>query len=168
MKEELELQLVKKYPVIFRDYGGDMRETCMAWGITVGPGWYDIIDNLCQTIEEAVGDKKFEVVADQVKEKFGGLRFYYHINYEPNIFEEIMNIYGNFMCRHLWGIMWNKSLHFKRRYLHKSVPEKVRDAVNQAERLSYKTCETCGKPGKREGNGWVRTTCEECKEKDEV
>ncbi len=29
MKKELELQLVKTYPNIFQEYGGDMRKTCM-------------------------------------------------------------------------------------------------------------------------------------------
>jgi len=70
MKKELEEKLVKKYPTVFGEYGGDMRETCMAWGLTCGDGWYKIIDELCQVLEPA------GVVAAQVKEKFGGLRFY--------------------------------------------------------------------------------------------
>lgn len=70
MKKELEEQLVKKYPKIFGEYGGDARQTCMAWGMTCGDGWYEIIDELCEKLEP------YGVVAAQVKEKFGGLRFY--------------------------------------------------------------------------------------------
>lgn len=70
MDKELELKLVKKYPIVFTEYGGDMRKTCMAWGLTCGNGWYKLIDELCQILEPA------GVVAAQVKEKFGGLRFY--------------------------------------------------------------------------------------------
>jgi hypothetical protein len=70
MDKELEMKLVKKYPTVMRDYGGSMYETCMAWGIAVGNGWYDIIDELCSKLEP------MGIVAAQIKEKFGGLRFY--------------------------------------------------------------------------------------------
>ena len=72
MKEELELELVRKYPTIFRDYRGDMRQTCMAWGMECGDGWYNLIDKLCSDLEQL----GVEVVATQVKEKYGTLRFY--------------------------------------------------------------------------------------------
>jgi hypothetical protein len=42
-----------------------------------GDGWLQIIDHLCQGIQEIVDREKCsQVVAVQVKEKFGGLRFY--------------------------------------------------------------------------------------------
>lgn len=70
MDKEKELELVEKYPNLFRQYGGNPKETCMAWGITCGNGWYKLIDELCEKLEP------FGIVAAQVKEKFGGLRFY--------------------------------------------------------------------------------------------
>ena len=70
MNEELQAKLVKKYPTVFKEWGGDPRKTCMAWGITTGDGWYNIIDELCAKLEP------LGIVAAQVKEKFGGLRFY--------------------------------------------------------------------------------------------
>jgi hypothetical protein len=39
--------------------------------------------------------------------------------------------------------------------------EEVEAAIRQAENKSEKTCESCGKPGKPRGNGWIRTSCEE-------
>jgi len=30
--------------------------------------------------------------------------------------------------------------------------------------LSFKTCELCGKPGSRRGDGWVRTLCTPCEQ----
>ena len=76
MKKELELKLVAKYPNLFRGYGGDMRQTCMHWGFSHREGWYSIIDYIGeQLVKLGVEDK---VIADQVKEKFGSLRFYYH------------------------------------------------------------------------------------------
>lgn len=70
MKKELEEKLVKAYPNLYQDYGGSKYETCMAWGFECNDGWYEIIDNLSAKLE-VLG-----AVAEQVKEKFGGLRFY--------------------------------------------------------------------------------------------
>jgi hypothetical protein len=72
MHKALETILVKRYPTIFKKVGGDPKETCMHWGIAVGKGWFKIIADLCKSFLK-FGD---EVVAEQVKEKFGGLRFY--------------------------------------------------------------------------------------------
>jgi hypothetical protein len=80
MKKELELELVKKYPNLYKDYGGDPRVTCMHWGFSHGDGWYKIIDELSAKLEP------FGVVAAQVKEKFGGLRFY--LDYPHHLSEE--------------------------------------------------------------------------------
>ena len=81
MKTELEKILVKKYPKIFRDYHGDMMETCMAWGMSCGDGWFNLIDTLCGSIQGMIDNNPHlkipQVVASQVKEKFGGLRFYF-------------------------------------------------------------------------------------------
>jgi len=78
MKKELDDALCAKYPKIFADRHKSMQETCMCWGFDCGDGWYDLIDNLCSLIQNYVDWSKCEqVVAEQVKEKFGGLRFYY-------------------------------------------------------------------------------------------
>ena len=71
MKIELEKNLVEKYPDLYKDYGGDPKTTCMAWGFECGDGWYDLIDELSFLVAP------YGVVAIQVKEKFGGFRFYY-------------------------------------------------------------------------------------------
>jgi len=90
MREELDRKLCEKYPKIFADRYKPMNETAMCWGFECGDGWYKILDSLCRQIQHHVdwrqeqkdkygrGDGCSQVVADQVKEKFGGLRFYYH------------------------------------------------------------------------------------------
>jgi len=57
--------------------GSTPQQSCMAWGICTGDGWYWLIDNLCLQLQHDtdVNDQP-QVVASQVKEKFGGLRFY--------------------------------------------------------------------------------------------
>ena len=46
----------------------------MAYADHVGRGWKNILDEL----EETAGQCKTPVVVDQIKEKFGTLRFYYN------------------------------------------------------------------------------------------
>ncbi len=56
----------------------------MCWGFEHGDGWYNIIDSLCANIQNHIdwqtkqGKTVSQVVATQVKEKFGTLRFYYN------------------------------------------------------------------------------------------
>lgn len=90
MKLDLDKTLVEKYPEIFKDRHAPMSETAMCWGFECGDGWYQILDSLCGQIQNHIDwqnknvEKGFaqykqvpQVVAVQVKEKFGGLRFYY-------------------------------------------------------------------------------------------
>jgi hypothetical protein len=84
MKDELDRQLCEKYPLIFADRNKSMMESCMFWGFEHGDGWYPIIDSLCDNIQNHIdwqtkqGKTVPQVVATQVKEKFGTLRFYYN------------------------------------------------------------------------------------------
>lgn len=90
MKEEFDKILVEKYPKIFKDRNGDPKSTLMCFGFGHGDGWFQIIDSLCGNIQQytdwnnnnfAKGYEQYkevkQLVAVQVKEKFGGLRFYY-------------------------------------------------------------------------------------------
>lgn len=182
MNEQLDKQLVEKYPKIFRDRHGDMKKTLMCWGFECGDGWYDILDALCGNIQhhidwqrskraralrlnrkikkaielnsvepildeysgdwwvnrceiilrdkkyEPVPDKVHQVIAMQVKEKFGTLRFYYNGGDDQ--------VYG---------------------------------MVCIAESMSSRICEVCGNKGKRRQGGWIQTLCDEhAKGREEV
>lgn len=72
--------LAQLYPEIFPPrtprHHQDQRQA-LPWGFECGDGWYDLIHGLCQSIMthcEQTGDRV--PVAEQVKEKYGGLRFY--------------------------------------------------------------------------------------------
>jgi hypothetical protein len=159
MKKELDETLCAKYPLVFRDRHANMQVTAMCWGISVGDGWYNIIDVLCghmcseyysaksryEFIKDRAGEKMYgnasgdiitqgEIdlrkeemdkeaakvpVAFQVKEKFGGLRFYVNGATDKH---------------------WNY--------------------ISFAESMSYRTCEECGAPGKLYTDGWHRTLCD--------
>jgi hypothetical protein len=83
MKKELDELLCQKYPLIFANRHRPMNETAMCWGFDCGDGWFNILDQLCLNIQYYIEWKNKketvveQVVADQVKEKFGTLRFYY-------------------------------------------------------------------------------------------
>ena len=81
MRKELDDKLCAKYPKIFANRGGSKMETCMYWGFACGDGWYGLIDHLCSNLQWNTDknnrDGKYpQVVAAQVKEKFGTLCFY--------------------------------------------------------------------------------------------
>jgi hypothetical protein len=90
MKQELDEQLCKDFPKIFANRHKPMNETAMCWGFSCGDGWYQVLHSLCSQIQHHIDwnndnhekgytqyKKVPQVVASQVKEKFGGLRFYY-------------------------------------------------------------------------------------------
>lgn len=125
MKEELDKLLCQRYPKIFADRNLPMTETAMCWGFAHGDGWFNIIDQLCANIQSHIdwrtkqGHEVPQVVAEQVKEKFGSLRFYY-----------------------------------------RGGDDYISGLVSMAESMTEVTCEECGSPGERGGQGWIKTLCE--------
>ena len=79
MRKELEQKLVDRWGSWF-NIQGDPHHTMMPFGFCHGDGWFDILWRLCEDLEPLVAatekqtGQPFEVL--QVKEKFGGLRFY--------------------------------------------------------------------------------------------
>ena len=131
MREELEQRFVKAFPNLYADVGGNEQETCMHYGIGVGDGWFDLLWECSAKIEAEIlrmpVAERHNFKAAQVKEKFGGLRFY-------------MTSHGN---------------------------PAIDDAISEAERKSYRTCEHCGLPGEERDGGWVKVLCDSCHEKNE-
>ncbi len=89
MTEEKDRLLSERYPEIFKDHRRGARETPASFGFDCSDGWFDIIDTLCKNIQHHLTyhrarnhmtneefEERIQVRAVQVKEKFGGLRFY--------------------------------------------------------------------------------------------
>lgn len=147
MKLELQNQLTKSYPVIFSNRYGDPKETCMAWGIECGDGWYHIIDSLCEAIQAKVDwvnrcypQIEMRVVAEQVKEKYGTLRFYVWYKYTEN--PENLSKEDSFRLNN---------------YI-----EEVNGMIRMAESMSKRTCEVCGNHGKINDGVWLMVRCAKC------
>lgn len=159
MTPALQQALFAKYPAIFRDRTKPMTETRMCWGLEVGDGWYQLLDWLCAALEpswqlsfdltadgvktEEGGDywspEPPQVVATQVKEKMGGLRFYHQLEFAdhetlharyPKALQQAYHDYGRF----------------------------VEGIVHMAETMASVTCEVTGKPGELcVRGGWLKT-----------
>jgi hypothetical protein len=165
MSPDLDKQLCDKYPKIFANRYKSPQESCLAFGIECGDGWYDIIDHLCDSassmwttsfevdkedaIKLAVEKNSFggyfvevpapQMVASQVKEKFGTLRFYYHLDFEPNIVE--LNNIGKYPD--LSKIVDRYYSYFD-------------GMVHMAEAMSARTCEMSGQKGEMHVSGGTR------------
>jgi hypothetical protein len=90
MTKELELKLVEKYPKILKNYGGDKKVTCMHWGMECGDGWYNLLDETMYKLQHICDTMHVQVIAEQIKEKFGSLRFYYRVETNFNTVESII------------------------------------------------------------------------------
>lgn len=95
MKKELDEALCRDFPKLFKDRYADMQTTCMCWGFSCSDGWEPLIRE-CAAKLEAINDKienpDHHIVASQVKEKYGTLRFYtgsYPTEYGTEIEEAI-------------------------------------------------------------------------------
>jgi len=76
MKQELQESLFKAYPKIFARRHMSKQHTAMCYGIQCPDKWYDLIDTLCGRIQSYADQQGIVCEANQIKTKFGGLRFY--------------------------------------------------------------------------------------------
>lgn len=84
MKQELDEALVRDFPNLYADRHSD--KSCMFYGFACGDGWEPLLRKLSAEVEAIIvampekQRKKFKV--QQVKEKFGTLRFYMGIGHD--------------------------------------------------------------------------------------
>ena len=165
MKPERADNILRKFPILFSTFltRGDKAK----YQFCVGDGWYYIVDNICKGIYHLIGDKDVNVDVLQIKEKFGGLRFYYTITdiADRSTFEIIVEkvdwwIRG-FMCKHGMAKTYWKLYKIRTKY-YKTIYEKIREIVDEGELLSYRTCEICSAEGDtRSINHYLVTLCDE-------
>jgi hypothetical protein len=76
MNAELTKRLYERFPDLYRQHDLPMSQTCMCWGFDVEDGWFDLVWMLSLALEDESKQSGVKIEAVQVKEKFGGLRFY--------------------------------------------------------------------------------------------
>ncbi len=87
MKPELDQKLCEEFPNLYQDRYTNPQTSCMAFGFP-GDGWFNLLYDLSVKLEELIlqypedlpegttGSIRSDFKASQVKEKFGGLRYY--------------------------------------------------------------------------------------------
>lgn len=166
MNQEKEKQLIEKYPEIFRDCDKSVQESCMSFGLEVGSGWYDLIDRLCSSLQWDTDKNGYpQVIAQQVKEKYGGLCFYYGTDYPEELKEDYRDGIWN-----KWQKFIVKVIKFTCPFLRKKFEYgydrecgTIDGKVRFAQSMSYHICESCGNPGKCNKGGWLSVRCDKCR-----
>jgi hypothetical protein len=76
MNRELEDRLCAQYPEIFAARNDQASRYPIILGIECCDCWYDLLNTLCAGLQAATRGGDPQLLAFQVKEKFGALRFY--------------------------------------------------------------------------------------------
>lgn len=168
MREELDKQLVAKYPLLYRNRYAPMTETAMCWGFSHGDGWYNIIDSLSYLLCSEYEQKKDryestkmyfenggrwpwtggkEITAEEVEQK------------RLEMVEAEKTVPTVSQVKEKFGTL--------RFYIDGGTKEQY-NYITFAEMMSAVTCEECGAPGKRRGGGWVYTACDEHTHEDDL
>lgn len=157
MREKLERALAEEFPFMRpglpleeQQKRGGIDDLYGAFGLDCGSGWYQLIREMCAEITSAyeVAGELVDIVVDQVKEKFGTLRFYYHHKDQPIAIHAFDSLSGGGSLRIRPG---GSELH-----------QKVAGIVAKYEELSGHVCEHCGAPGSlRTDLRWMLTLCDE-------
>ena len=138
MNKENTEKLLKDFPDFFK-HKDDLLVSLMMFGFECSDGWYDLIYNLCDKIKEYfINDSEYLSIPDhfyviQVKEKFGGLRFY--ISSAPEYVHTIVNdaeLKSYYICE-----------------------ECGKECVYDKKNRNYKSFY-------RDNLSWVRTLCNDC------
>ena len=160
MNEILDKQLCEKYPLLFKDRNADMRTTAMCWGFDHGDGWFNIIDTLCWHLYAGYDRAKSRhdyLVVRLGKPRFGESSMNIVIQEDIDEAKAKMDTEAELVPI----VVQVKEKFGTLRFYVQAASEEQYNYISFAESMSGCTCETCGKPGKRLGRGWVYTACEE-------
>ena len=142
MRRELEEELQELAPTFLQEMNCNELESCMAFGIECGDGWFVPLKNFCEKAEalnRTMPDKVF--VAKQIKEKFGEIRVYFGLvekGKEP----------------------WDASA-----VRDEEKEKQFKELLDKLYEECDKKCEDCGAKGEMTVlNGWYRTLCKNCLE----
>lgn len=174
--DELDKHLCEKYPKLFRDRHGDMRKTCMVWGLEIGPGWANILESLCANIQwhidqsrnTRLNNLKYNRALVKAKNgdntalkryfSFDGATEFYiqkHIN-EALALGKPRNITA--ACPQVI-VTQVKEKFGSLRFYYNGGDSMIDGMVRMAERLSEVTCDDCGSPGEATNEAWISVRC---------
>ena len=126
-------------------------------GVECGSGWFQLIYELCQAIRDRYDQEGciVDVVPEQVKQKFGVLKFHF---YFKDISLELQELY----------FIEELSIRFTpykedEDDVKKKLRKEIVELVKRYEEMSKVICESCGKDGYiRDDMIWLMTLCDAC------
>lgn len=158
--------LQKEFPFMQQD-SKDAHNIYKTWGFECSGGWYPLLRECCEAIvtryaEDGIGLEGIDFVPEQIKEKFGGLRFYYSYTDAPCKIAAFDNLATGETLR-FQSKSGGKVEDAKAKLRH----DDIRMIVRSAERKSKCTCEVCGADGELRNDSeigiyWVQTLCDTC------
>ena len=166
MDKNFQEKLFDKYPKIFRQKDLSMKETAMCWGISCGPGWYNILDCLCYRLQSMI-DRPHENI-----EMYQGWIDKENKKESPDQeslsrWSDMINKEKEKIIPQLEAVQVKEKFGTLRFYL-SGYPEndvlcaKVETLISFAEDMSAVTCEECGAPGESSNSAWITTRCSNC------
>ena len=112
-------------------------------------GWLPIFMEVCEQIDEVLGEDKRGFYWRQVKEKFGSARFYYRLGKSKRLVVDLIDGQGG------------HALIKKATKDGDSVADRIDAIVDQAEAKTCTTCMVCGAPAQTKPyDGYYMTVCE--------
>lgn len=155
---------MERFQILFQDRNKSMKVTCMCWGIECPIGWYYILEQLCTILEfhnlEFKEKYGIAIVADQVKEKYGTLRFYFSIR---NVDKDGLTIPFDKEQEEAAARVENEH-----RIAVDYLDMLASKYIQEAEAHTEKTCADCG--GHDDiivTKGWITYICKKCNAKRE-
>ena len=157
MNKELKTALGEKFS--FMKYNEKNGSPYRLWGCQCHDGWYELIHDLCNEINDAYTSRGLpvDIIVLQVKEKFAKLRFYYSFEGEEQRVSAI-DFLGSCTLRlpPREGDLPEDI---------KALRAEIRESVRRFEEKSAHICEYCGKEGKLRkirGGHYIKTLCNKC------
>lgn len=225
MQESFDQRMVTKFPLLYRDRFSSVKNTCMAFGFEIGPGWYGIVEEASEKLEFLIekyiseynpqacvcGENKSDhenfngkcIKKYQIPLKFKSINKWGHFSVPGKVYDSkklndrIYVFWRNiksFITRKFNHILWllcNHKILYETidswckefrlehpaasqikekfgglRFYLTSGTEEMYKICSEAESKSYKTCEQCGNPGKVRDGGWILTLCDSCHSRD--
>lgn len=137
-------ELMGRYPRLFSGANA-------ALGVWYPLGWDGLMVRMCTALDALLSDpeaQRFRV--EQVKEKFGTLRFYYSVDGRPKTTVDVV------------GLGPHTRLENRPRPRRRFPAKEVDALISAAESESGVTCATCGQPGVLRKYRWLYVACDSC------
>jgi hypothetical protein len=182
MKDELEQELCKKYPKIFKDNRHpDAGVSAMHWGISVGDGWYHAINNGCWLVQSHINHTRKQrasalwynrAIVRAKNGDFTSLRRTF-ANKDGTLSKWQENAFTKAIDE---GLEFKPVLEACEQVIATQVKEKFGDlrfyyqggdsftggVIDMMEAMTSTTCEDCGNVGTKTGGGWIKVRCAPC------